>query len=213
MFLDGTVSITNPEIDETKDYCVLGVLKTERGLKIREEMLSWLSSAYNVYTVEQEAPGNLFEYPALLFMKTLQTENKKPCLYVHTKGAANDRNSQAAIRRMWKDEFIGHKDEYFSLINTSVPTIACPFTGAEKITWLNGMLFNYEAAKEIKIPLPRCRYLYEQLCNSIVSRENSKNIRVIGRIYSDISVGKYGHYDNPSKKKAAKYIGKFVDER
>lgn len=208
-FLDETITISKPTIDSLKDYCVLGVLKTEHGLKIRDELLSWFSPVYNVYVVEQEVPGKMFEYPALLFMKYLQMETKKPCLYIHTKGAANDKDSQAYVRRMWKDEFIEHKDEYFSLIDTNVPVIACPFTGDEKITWLNGMLFNYEAAKVIEIPLPKNRYLYEQLCNRKVSKENNEKIAVVGRVYNDISIGKYGHDNNPLKKKAAKYVGKF----
>ena len=73
---------------QSERYCVLGVLKSPRGLQIRDEMLSWLLNEYNVYCVEQEMPGKLFEYPALRFAQWLCIE--KDCddvLYVHTKGA------------------------------------------------------------------------------------------------------------------------------
>ena len=207
--IEKNVIVHRPNINESKDYCVFGVLKTKLGLKIKDEMLSWLSPIYNVYVVEQEEPGKLFEYPALLFMKFLQIKNKKPCLYVHTKGAAHNNPTQKYVRRLWEDEFINHKDEYFSLVDTGVPTIACPFTGEEKITWLNGMVFNYEAANAIIIPPPRKRFYYEQLCRDSVNKENNLNINVIGRIYNDISVSPYGDYDNPLKAKAAAYLSKF----
>ena len=36
----------------SKRKCVLGVLTTEAGLKIKEEMLSWLNDYYEVFVVE-----------------------------------------------------------------------------------------------------------------------------------------------------------------
>lgn len=98
------VSISFRECDERQcdRYCVLGVLKSSRGLQIRDEMLSWLLKEYNVYCVEQEMPGKLFEYPALRFAQWLCTE--KDCedvLYVHTKGAGRPSDVQKKIRKMW----------------------------------------------------------------------------------------------------------------
>lgn len=45
---------------------VLGVLKTQEGLRVKEEMLEWMRPVFDVLTVEQEAPGALYEYPALV---------------------------------------------------------------------------------------------------------------------------------------------------
>ena len=85
---DVSISFRECSRCQSERYCVLGVLKSPRGLQIRDEMLSWLLNEYNVYCVEQEMPGKLFEYPALRFTQWLCTE--KGCddvLYVHTKGA------------------------------------------------------------------------------------------------------------------------------
>lgn len=210
IFNDKSIHINKPiDIDDKKKYCVLGVLKTELGITIKDEMLKWLKPTYNVYIIEQEPPGIYFEYPALLFMKQLQLETKKPCLYLHTKGAAHDNFSQKYVRLLWKDEFINHIDEYFQMINTNIPTIACPFTGPEKITWLNGMIFNYEAAKTIEIPLPKYRYYYEQLCRISVSKNNYNNINVIGRIYNDVNIGKTDIEQTAGRRKAAAYMKLF----
>ena len=51
-----------------KRKCILGVLKSEEGLKIKEEMLSWLSPLYDVELVEVDPPNDkLFEYPFINF--------------------------------------------------------------------------------------------------------------------------------------------------
>ena len=91
---------------QSDNYCVLGVLKSPRGLQIRDEMLSWLLKEYNVYCVEQEMHGKLFEYPALRFAQWLCCE--KECddvLYVHTKGAGRLSDVQKKIRKMWQMQF------------------------------------------------------------------------------------------------------------
>lgn len=98
------VSISFKECDERQSdrYCVLGVLKSSRGLQIRDEMLSWLLKEYNVYCVEQEMPGKLFEYPALRFAQWLCCEKEcEDVLYVHTKGAGRPSDVQKKIRKMW----------------------------------------------------------------------------------------------------------------
>jgi hypothetical protein len=99
---DVSISFRGCEGCQSDRYCVLGVLKSPRGLQIRDEMLSWLLKEYNVYYVEQEMPGKLFEYPALRFAQWLCTE--KDCedvLYVHTKGAGRPSDVQKKIRKMW----------------------------------------------------------------------------------------------------------------
>lgn len=98
------VSISFKECDgrQSDRYCVLGVLKSSRGLQIRDEMLSWLLKEYNVYCVEQEMPGKLFEYPALRFAQWLCIEKGyEDVLYVHTKGAGRPSDVQKKIRKMW----------------------------------------------------------------------------------------------------------------
>lgn len=82
---DVSISFMECSGRQSERYCVLGVLKSLRGLQIRDEMLSWLLNEYNVYCVEQDMPGKLFEYPALRFAQWLCTE--KDCedvLYVHS---------------------------------------------------------------------------------------------------------------------------------
>ena len=99
---DVSISFMECNGRQSERYCVLGVLKSSRGLQIKDEMLSWLLNEYNVYCVEQEMPGKLFEYPALRFAQWLCTE--KGCddvLYVHTKGAGRPSDVQKKIRKMW----------------------------------------------------------------------------------------------------------------
>ena len=47
-----------------KRKCVLGVLKSEEGLRIKEEMLGWLNEKYDVTLVEVDPPNDIeFELP------------------------------------------------------------------------------------------------------------------------------------------------------
>ena len=99
---DVSISFIECSGRQSERYCILGVLKSLRGVQIKDEMLSWLLNEYNVYCVEQEMPGKLFEYPALRFAQWLCTE--KGCddvLYVHTKGAGRPSDVQKKIRKMW----------------------------------------------------------------------------------------------------------------
>ena len=106
-----------------KPICVLGVLLTDKGIEIREEMLSMLRGKFDIYTVEQQAPGVLFEYPALLYVRKLTQDTGKPCLYLHTKGAANTNYAQPLVRKMWYDELIGKNEKYLESVNKAL-TIA-----------------------------------------------------------------------------------------
>lgn len=196
--------------EHTKIYCVLGVLLSDEGISIKNEMLEWLIPEYDVITVEQKLPGELYEYPAIKYAVNLSKETNEICLYLHTKGAAHKNTSQQYVRKMWKDEFINHINEYLHIVKTNIPTIACPFTGIQKITWLNGMIFNSSAAKIIEIPLPKKRCYYEQLCRKTVSEHNYNNINVVGRIYNDIDPGETEDEKTLSKKKASKYFKNFI---
>lgn len=76
---------------ESPHICVFGILETKHGLKIKQEMLQWLTGKYNVYCVSQKPPGTLFEYPALYFAQWLCKVREVPyLLYVHTKGGARN---------------------------------------------------------------------------------------------------------------------------
>ena len=64
-----------------KRKCVLGVLKSEEGLKIKEEMLSWLSPLYDVELVEVDPPNDkLFEYPFIKRACEKSIETNEPIL-------------------------------------------------------------------------------------------------------------------------------------
>ena len=148
-----------------KRKCVLGVLKSEEGLKIKEEMLSWLSPLYDVICVEQEAPGELFEYPAIKMACDISENTYQPVLYIHTKGAGNPRVQQDWVRNFWKEEFVDHIDLYFDKANTLSPTIVAPLVGKNnRIAWFNGFIMNSSAAKEINknLVIKSDRMWYEQ---------------------------------------------------
>lgn len=64
---------------------VMGVLKTQRGLIIKERISKYLRSRFNILYVEQEPPGKLFEYPAIKYALKLAIDMNEPVLYLHTK--------------------------------------------------------------------------------------------------------------------------------
>ena len=130
-----------------KHRCVLGVLKTQQGLKIKDEMLTWLSKYYDVITVEQEAPGELFELPGLAMAAELCYITHEPVLYLHTKGAAMQNNAQPMVRKCWEIEFGENRETYFELVNTDRPTVAAPLVAKKNhVCWFNGFVMNYMAA-------------------------------------------------------------------
>lgn len=165
--------------------CVFGILKTEYGLKIKEEMLEWLSPLYDVLQIEQEPPGVLFEYPAIQYTMKLSIETNEPVLYIHTKGAGHPNGwYNKGVLKVWKMEF-GEKqraEEIFNFINhQKSPTVVCPFTGKSKATWFNAFVVNPSAAKiildNLKTPNEcKDRYYYE------VDKCNFPEINVIGSI-------------------------------
>ena len=148
-----------------KRKCVLGVLKTEEGLRIKAEMLAWLEPKYEVFVIEQEVPGKLYEWPALKFAADLSENSMEPVLYLHTKGAGNPREQQRWVRNFWRDEFVGHIEQYFEAVDVLNPTVVAPIASKKnRICWFNGFVINPLAAKELNknITLKTDRMWYEQ---------------------------------------------------
>ena len=166
-----------------KPLCVLGVLRTRLGIKIKEEMLEWLTLLYNVTTVEVDPPNNVeFEYPFLKKACEISIENKQPVLYLHTKGAAFDNPTQPLVRECWRREFGNKQELYFDIVTKSVKaTATAPLTSfINSICWFNGFVMNSKAAERINNTLQIAidRYWYEQ------KLMKSANINCIGT-YSD----------------------------
>ncbi len=166
--------VQNPEVSISIEYipcecgtvtrtCVFGVLASERGLKIKKEMLSWLTKEYNVYCVNQAVPGRLYEYPALRFAQWLCSQGDEWVLYVHTKGAAKPRLTQMKVRKMWKYQFTGSAaEDYISSLDNY--DVVCPLLGPNNETWHNGMFISKSAFEKIgDIVLSDDRYHYQRL--------------------------------------------------
>lgn len=169
--------------EHTKTYCVLGVLLSDNGINIEKDMLSWLINDYDVISVRQALPGKLFEYPAIQFAINLCKETNEPCLYIHTKGAANFSNFQKQIRNMWKDEFVNNKSKYDKVLNDNLnnSVIICPFTGPDKNTWFNGFFITPNAAKNThELKIRTCRFYWESMYRS------NNNVSIIGTLLNDI---------------------------
>ena len=133
-----------------KRKCVLGVLKTEEGLRIKEEMQLWLRPNYEVICVEQDPPGELIEFPAMLEAIMLSLHTNEPILYLHTKGAANIHGNQKFVRQLWQYEFTKNADWYFKQIEADEPKVAAPIVSKKRgITWFNGFSFNPAAANNM----------------------------------------------------------------
>ena len=196
------MNIIEPKIlDDNKLTCVLGVLRTENGKLIADELYEMLSQKYNVYKVEQEPPGKEFEYPAIKFAIDLcKTKKLSKILYLHTKGACYERKISTQVRRLlWKQEFIDNTDWYVETCNTNKPTVACPATNSSGTTWYNGFFINLSACESVTLKKELCnRYYYEHIfCQPV-----NKGIKVVGRLFNDIGEG----INLPSHKKMNDYI-------
>jgi hypothetical protein len=169
--------VQNPEVSISIEYipcecgtvtrtCVFGVLASERGLKIKKEMLSWLTKEYNVYCVNQAVPGRLYEYPAIRFAQWLCQNGEQWVLYVHTKGAAKPRLTQMKVRKMWKYQFTGSAaEDYISSLDNF--DVVCPLLGPNNETWYNGMFISGRAFEKIGDIVPsEDRYDYQRLFRS-----------------------------------------------
>ena len=167
-----------------KNLCVFGILTTDEGMRIKSEMYSWLEPLYNIFPVEQEPPGSLYEYPALYFTIRLAIDSKLPVLYIHTKGAGHPKcHFQSSVRNMWKHEY-GNSSrigDYFNGKTDAVVTT--PISGPHNITWFNSFVITPKAAT---ILLPHFhfdsdRFYYEQ------QMLNIPNMRVNGILGSNKS--------------------------
>lgn len=150
-----------------KQLCVLGVLKTDLGIKIKEEMLKWIMPLYDVTTVEVDPPNDVeFEYPFLKKACEVSIDNTVPVLYLHTKGAACNNQTQPLVRALWCHEFGKLKDLYFdTVVKFREAAAMAPFTSlANSICWFNGFVMNYAAAEQIHdtLRIATDRYWYEQ---------------------------------------------------
>lgn len=148
--------------------CVLGVLRTELGIRIKAEMESWLKPVYNVIAVEQEPPGRMFEFPAISLALDVAIHSLEPVLYMHTKGAACPNWAQPWVRRLWMQEFGNPENarKYFDMANGAGPIVATPITSEEgKHTWFNAFVVNPTAAAILRehIRLDNNRYFYENM--------------------------------------------------
>lgn len=188
----------------TNCMCVLGVLNNERGNKIKTEMLHYLQPLYNVLACIQEPPGVLYEYPAIKLACKLSIERNTNVLYIHTKGAGNSipanypitmmnaavnypskatpEDCQRIVRLMWYKQFTTAKSsDYINPLDTTVPTVTCPFIDASRVTWQNAWMINPPAAKILNesLHLSNNRYYYEQLFCGL------RNIQLLGIVLSD----------------------------
>lgn len=142
-----------------KPYCVFGSMQTERGKKIEELTLRWLRPYYDVYVVKHD--GRDFEYTAIKFMHDFIGRKNASCLYLHTKGACNQRECAIRVRRMWRYEFTERQKEYLKAIEGDGAIVATPYTGKEKVTWFNGWFANAEAIRTMNLIKTRNRFWYE----------------------------------------------------
>lgn len=157
---------------------MFGVVTNEKGMKIREEMLPWLLSSYNVTEIQHD--GSLFEQPALRYMQDFCKEKKVPCLYIHTKGAYNQRPETQEVRDMWKHEFTKNRDLYFALVDRPYPCVSTPFTGSDKTTWYNGFVANWQAMDWHPVINPNTnRMKFERLFRL-------SSVNVVGVVRTDI---------------------------
>ena len=161
MINDTEVQIVEHNRVDTDILCVLGCLRTERGLSICKELLKWISLRYHVYIVYQDYPGKLYEYPALKYAQELSIKYSKPVFYVHSKGAFNDNPSQLDVRALWWHIFFTRYDDCINALKHN--DVICPFTGASKITWFNGFIATPAGWSNVKIQTETDRYIFESL--------------------------------------------------
>lgn len=168
-----------------KRKCVLGVLKTEEGLRIKEEMLAWLEPFYDVETVEVDPPNDVeFELPFIKRACEVALENRESVLYLHTKGAAMPNRAQPIVREMWRRVFTNERDTYFKVVDErKEAAVSALFVAPKrKICWYNGFVLNVKAAENILkvLKIHEDRYWFEQ------SMLSEANVDVVGPLmYED----------------------------
>lgn len=167
-----------------KPLCILGVIDTPMGHKIKDELINSFLDYYDIECVIHD--GTKYEYPALKRAVEKCIESNQNVLYIHTKGASNQipqptqcyenkniirpkeatlKDWQPTVRKMWKVEFCDNMEKYMAPLNTLEPTVTTPFSGTTlKETWMNGFIMNPAAAKMV-YPLKQHanRYRYEHI--------------------------------------------------
>lgn len=156
---------------------VMGVLKTAKGLIIKERLTKYLKPRFDILYIEQEPPGKLYEYPAIKYALKLAIEMDEPVLYIHTKGASDPHHMwyQTPVKKLWEQEFGTKKvEDSYKKVCCAEPTIICPIAGTHNETWWNGMIINPSAAKLIlptlktpnvltdRVVSPNSRWYYEE---------------------------------------------------
>ena len=183
--------------------CVIGILDTPRGVDIGDELIQSFQEDYFIIPVVHN--GSRFEYPAIKCALEESVRINGPVLYIHTKGAGNSNPAlsksdeikyigpeccppegvsildwQKTVRKMWKAEFVNHKDWYLNTCNTNEPVVAAPYISPQKHTWTNGFMFNPAAAKLVyPLKFNPNRWSYEKLWNGT-------KCNCIGRVYDNM---------------------------
>lgn len=168
-----------------KMLCVFGVLKNPRGLFIRDRISEYLKKRFDIFYVEQDPPGVMFEYPAIRCALNMAIKMNEPVLYIHTKGAVDPHKMwyQKPAKQIWEHEFGTDKAfEIFEKIDVSEPIIATPLVGPNNATWYNAKVINPSAAKIIleSFHFTKDRYFYEW------DMQSDNRIKVIGTFISKI---------------------------
>lgn len=146
----------------SKPICVFGIMNTPKGLKIADEMRSWLAPVFDLHEVEHD--GSLFELPALLEAQRLSCETLQPVLYIHTRGAVNEYIYTVPTRRMWAEEFGRQGDKYFAIAaGVYTPRVVCPFVDYDRETRYNGFVANTAAWNLLDLKPTKDRFDYERL--------------------------------------------------
>lgn len=157
------INVIEPQhIDENKYNCVFGVYLSEEGIKIKDEMLSYLPNEFNLWVVEQQTENQIGEYPALKYMELLIKSSEKSCAYIHTKGAFFKNKWQKIVRQLWKDEIIKFKNWYFDDEN-EYKIVKSPFVGEFNETYFNFFVVNKNVFEDLTIEFNEDRYKYEKL--------------------------------------------------
>jgi hypothetical protein len=166
-----------------KPLCVFGLLNTEKGNIIADEMLAWLRPHYTVHIVRHD--GKQFEQPALRYMQELQKKTNRPCLYLHTKGACFRDELSEKVRRMWKEQFAENGKQYFDAVKGSKPRVAAPIFSPEGKSWYNGFVANAAAMRTIPEIVPdEFRWRFERL---FLNRDDVERIGVLDTVkHSDV---------------------------
>lgn len=165
-----------------KPLCVFGLLDSEKGNAIAEEMLAWLKPNYTVHIVRHD--GLQFEQPALRYMQELCKKTNRPCLYLHTKGACYRDELSEKVRRMWREQFTDGT-KYFEAVKGSKPRVAAPIFSPEGKSWYNGFVANAAAMRALPdIEPDTFRWKFERL---FLNRDDIERIGILDTVrHSDV---------------------------